>query len=225
MYIDVHTHRHYGEGNSDLMSVYNLFTHNSETPILNFEQYSIGMHPWHLGALPLPEQWWVLERYACYKEVCAIGECGLDKNASFSFLEQTKWFLQQARLAEDLRKPVLIHCVKSYNELLYLRRSSSWQQAWIVHGFRGSLQLAQELVRVGFYLSFGGSLLFENSKLPLVFQEIPLERVFLETDNALDLDIAHLYGFSARLRGMDLAAFSDALCHNAGECSLFLNFI
>jgi len=113
--------------------------------------YSVGIHPWHAGASELK----IVETMAEHPNVVAIGEAGLDKLASAPLKVQEELFISQIELAEKLRKPLIIHCVKAWQELIDIRKRYKSDIPWIIHGFRGNGELARQLLRFGFQLSFG----------------------------------------------------------------------
>ena len=87
--------------------------------------------------------------------VVAIGEAGLDTLAESPMDLQKEVFLAQANLAEETHKPLIIHCVKAWADLIACKKAVKPEMPWIIHGFRGNGELASQLVRLGFYLSFG----------------------------------------------------------------------
>ena len=153
--------------------------------------YSVGIHPWEAHR---PADWALLERLAADERVFAIGECGLDKYAQAPLPLQREVFRRQVRLAQGLDKPVIVHCVRCFGELLALQRQFTDGRAerstrdkpgfsFIVHGFRGKPQLAAQLLRQGFYLSFGEKFNAESLRIT------PIGRRFRETDeSALTID-------------------------------------
>lgn len=163
-----------------------IHTHNPDAPadaVINLDRrddtmkpdrlYSVGWHPWW-GE---PDMEWV-ERTAADPRVVMVGECGIDKLRSPLSLErQLEITRSHALLAERLAKPLLLHIVGAWNEIINLRRSLKPTQPWIIHGFRGKPQLARQLVDAGFYLSLGKRF---NPSVPDV---IPPERIFRETDD------------------------------------------
>lgn len=138
---------------------------------------SLGLHPWYLQSETLSDELNHLEHQLRVGSFQMVGECGLDKCCATPFALQQEAFLSQLWLAERLKMPVVIHCVHAYNELLALRRQpipfsltnlgsrtstiqpQYWRQTWIVHGFTGTSQLAEELSRVGIFVSFGAAIL------------------------------------------------------------------
>jgi len=146
--------------------------------------FSVGIHPCYING-DGQEQWaQVLER-ATHPLCVAIGECGLDKRAATPLPEQTALFEQHIALAELLHKPLIIHCVKSYGELIGLRKKSGATGLWILHGFHKSEALAHELLKVGIKLSFNITLL-HDPRLKHLVETLPREYFFFETDENND---------------------------------------
>ncbi|MBO5768735.1 MAG: TatD family hydrolase, partial [Bacteroidales bacterium] len=112
-----------------------------------------------------------------HPRVVLMGEIGLDKLCDAPFDKQRQLFEQQLSLAAEMKKPVILHVVKAMDEVLALhRRFSSQIPAWIIHGFRGNAQQAQQYLRHGFHLSFG------PRYNPDAFQATPPARRLFETD-------------------------------------------
>jgi TatD DNase family protein len=143
--------------------------------------FSVGIHPWdadrfHPGWLD------TLNMLLNYQQVVAIGECGMDKNTDIPLNVQQEVLERQLIVSEICRKPLILHCVGCFNELIALREKHSPTQHWIIHGFRGKPELATQLLRAGFHLSFGEKF---NAESVLA---TPLERLLVETDDS-ELDI------------------------------------
>ena len=121
---------------------FNIHTHSSifpETEILSLspEQLSTnihtmyasaGIHPWELTLENANSQWETLRHSITDKRIVAIGECGLDKLKGPSMALQTIVFKQEATLAEENSLPLIIHCVKAFNELIQLKKEISPRQ-------------------------------------------------------------------------------------------------
>lgn len=119
--------------------------------------YSAGIHPWwtSLPEFDAPRWLSVLQRLAALPEVRHIGECGIDTLRGAGVEVQQRLFVEQAALAEALQKPLTIHCVRAFDRLLALHKELQPAQRWTIHGFRGRPELARQLLRAGFDLSFG----------------------------------------------------------------------
>jgi TatD DNase family protein len=127
-----------------------------------------------------------LRDFVALPEVVAIGEAGLDRLAATPIDIQQDLFARQAHLAEALQKPFIIHCVKAWEELIAVKKQIKPETTWIIHGFRGKPDLAEQLVRQGFHLSFGAY--FNPGSLPVAYPN----HILTETDDA-DSSIQWVY--------------------------------
>jgi TatD DNase family protein len=157
--------------------------------------YSIGIHPWHIN--DLDGQLDALKACISYPNVMAVGECGLDKLKGAPMEIQINAFDAQIKIANVFKKPLVIHCVQAYSEVISLLTQSLVPV--IFHGFNKRITIANELLHKGYYLSFGADLLNEHSAAFKVFGEIPSDRFFLETDDA-SIDIKEVYLAASRIR-------------------------
>ena len=203
---------------------FNIHTHTSlhpKTEILSLapeqhsadihmEYASVGIHPWHLTLENSAPQWEALRQSVKDKRIIAIGECGLDKLQGPSLELQTSLFKQEATLAEECSLPLIIHCVKAFNELIQLKKEISPRQPWIIHGFRGKLPLAADCIRHGFYLSIGSR--FQADAL----KAIPLDHLFIETDESEE-SIGSIYQRIAETKGISLQELTEAINKNVRE--------
>lgn len=137
-------------------------------------RYSVAIHPWHTAEGDFD---YVLA-LAQSPQVVAIGETGLDKLRGPSLEKQTELFVRHAHLAQQLGKPLIIHAVRTFPELIRLKRELRPSVPWIIHGFRGNATLARELLRHGFYLSYG------TRNNPDAVAATPRDRRLIETDEA-----------------------------------------
>lgn len=159
---------------------------SSDAAMSSSNFYSVGIHPWQPDESLLPE----LQRYALLSSVLAIGETGLDKTRASTPHEwelQHSLFEAHIRLSEEVKKPLIIHCVKAWDELLHIRKITHPTMPWIIHGFRGKGALATQLLNSGFYLSFGP--LHHPDALKAAWSA---HRLFAETDDKL-IDIRTVY--------------------------------
>ena len=121
----------------------------------------------------------------CQKDkVVAVGEIGLDyywDNESHDV--QKKWFIKQLELARELDLPVIIHSRDAAADTLEIMKEHAKGLRGVIHCFSYSLELAREYVKMGFHIGIGGVVTFKNGKkLKEIAQEIPLDRILLETD-------------------------------------------
>ena len=193
MLLDIHTH-HLSEDPSN--AVLNCDIKNQ--PIPNNAFYiSVSIHPWQLtydnSQLQLE---WLLTTLTD-KRVIAIGEVGLDKLCTTPFDLQNNIFCNIIDIATQYNLPLIIHAVKTTNELIMLKKQIQPKNAWIIHGFRGKKELAKSLIEQGFYLSFG------ERYNPQSLQSTPVDRLLFETDEST-ININYLYEQAAILRGVTI---------------------
>lgn len=200
-FIDIHTHTE--ESNENLLQIINL---NLESPCPEQGYYSYGIHPWALDNVDfqIEEALSSLEARLQSPNVIALGEAGLDKIHKASFERQVAVFERQIELSEALQKPMILHDVRSHNEIIALRKKHKAQQPWIVHGFSGTEQDIKQLIGQGIYLSVGENLLHPERKIYKSFKFIDLDYLFLETDMA-EIEVEKVYEAAAKLLEMDLS--------------------
>lgn len=171
------------------------------------EWYSLGIHPWHIPTT-LPDRGiGQLLNHAAHPQVLAIGEAGLDKLTETPLSVQAAVFQQQAQLAEEVGKPLIIHLVKATNELLQLKRRMQPRTPWIIHGFRGKSALAETYLRHGFHLSFG------EKYQPEALRAVPLDHLFIETDEST-VAVEALYQKAATVLSIPVWQLKEAVQHN-----------
>ncbi len=185
--------------------IYNL---GLQAEPVNFP-YSIGIHPKDIDVSAIEEQFSWLESNItdhCF----AVGECGLDSFAETDQKLQKNVFLRQIKLANEIKKPVIIHCVKKFYEVISLKKYA--EQPMIIHGFNKKQGIAHDLLHHNFYLSFGKALLY-NLSLQNTFKSIPIDKIFLETDNE-DFNIGELYGKASELKGISTEKMNEQILEN-----------
>jgi len=209
-YVNIHTHI-LPKTTDNSIAVYNVFAQDVESHKL--EGYvSVGLHPWHIHE-GFENDLKRLADFALSKNVLAIGEAGLDKLCATSFDVQEHVFKQQADLASRLRKPMILHAVRSFGEILRIRQVYAESPSWIIHGFRGSIHIARELVGKGFYLSFGSYILNSNEKDFEIVKAVPVSNMFLETDDK-EVGISGVYKFVSAAKKMNEEALKKAVFDN-----------
>jgi len=205
-YFDIHTHAIPEHPSQAIVSV-NI----DDLPIAKDIQFvSIGIHPWYLTEENAVDQWKTLKESVNEARIKAIGEAGLDKLRGASIKLQTSIFQEEIALAETYHLPMVIHCVRAFNELMQIKKESKPKQPWIIHGFRGKPSIAQELLKHGCWLSFGSNYQEESVRIT------PLNRLFIETDEAEE-SIENIYQRIAHTRGISLEELTEGVKKNVQE--------
>jgi len=200
-FIDIHTHT--TKSRDNLIQIVNL---DLKSPCPEQGYYSYGIHPWALDNVDfqIEEALSLLEARLQSPNVLALGEAGLDKMHKASFERQIELFERQIELSEALKKPMILHDVRSHNEIITLRKKHKAHQPWIVHGFSGTEQDVQQLIGQGIYLSVDESLLHSERKIYKSFKFIDLDYLFFETDMS-EIGVETIYEAAANLLEMDLS--------------------
>ena len=201
-------HRHSPAKDLEETAIVNIFP-KQEVP--GNHLYSVGLHPWYVFENVLNRDLKLVEEKGV--NAAAIGECGLDRSCDLPFELQLNVLRAQVEIAAALGKPLIIHCVRAYPELISEKNACHNKLPWIVHGFRGYPEMASQLIDHGLYLSFGEALL-RDRHLGAILASIPEDRYFLETDES-NINISEIYGKAALLRKTDIETILLQQTNNA----------
>lgn len=222
-YINIHGHRQASSIEEWVMM--NLMAKDFPPEDIEYGYYSVGFHPYNVGKANEQETLDRVRMAVEHPRVLAIGEIGLDKSIEASMEDQQRIFEKQVKIAESANLPVILHAVRSFNELIAFMKAKQPVVPMIIHGYNGGVQMADELVKSGFMISFGQALTGEHSKIIEALQVVPVEKMFLETDEG-DMDIRELYQFAAELKGVSLDHLRVQIFENARtHLSRFSKFI
>lgn len=148
-----------------------------------FVYAAVGIHPDEVGALN-EETFAEMKKLFQHKKVVAVGEIGLDyywDNEPHDV--QQEWFIRQVELARELDLPVLIHSREAAADTMYVMKTYAQGLRGVIHCYSYSREMAEEYVKMGFYIGIGGVVTFKNAKkLKEVAEAVPLKRIVLETD-------------------------------------------
>lgn len=191
---DLHTHHGTGENA--------IFSRSFGRPYPESARFSAGLHPWYLTSdtFEAAVEW--LQEQVALPHCAAVGEAGLDKICTTDWTVQERAFRHCIGVAVAHQKPLIIHCVRAYEEVLALKKEWGTQGdtiPWIFHGFNKKPAVAQMLLRAGAYLSFGAALLVPDSPAAQSLAICPPGRYFLETDDRSDVSIAAVYAAAAAI--------------------------
>ncbi len=206
--IDLHTHQFKSD---TFLQILNIFAQDLPFPddeIL----FSIGLHPWHLGLVDREACLHSIELAVQRKNMLAVGECGLDRSISTDFAVQELYFRKQIEIAEKNAKPLIIHCVRSFPDLIKLKKETKSSVPWIIHGFQGNQQSAMQLIMHGFYFSVGEKLLANDLKKHIL-SVLPTDRLFLETDDR-EISIKRIYSLASQILQVDEETLSGIILEN-----------
>lgn len=213
-FFNLHTHKFSNQ--PDVLELVNQYPQEFDTTI---SYYSIGIHPLYINENRLENDFQIVDKKLALQECLALGECGLDKRSETPFDVQQSVLERQLALAEKHQKPVVIHCVAAFQELIEIKNRLKISVPMIVHGFSKKVELAKQLIDNGFYISFGKYLLL-NPELESVFKGIPNDRFFLETD-MVEEGIQAVYALAAKYKKMELSELQEIV--NGNFKTVFFN--
>lgn len=146
---------------------------------------AVGIHP-HSAKEVDESTIEILRSFAARDKVVAIGEIGLDFHYDNSPRDiQKKWFKEQIKLAKEVNLPIVVHSRESDQEVLdIIKEAQDGTLRGVLHCFSGSVELAKEYIKLGFYISLAGPVTFKNARVPKeVAKAVPLDKLLVETDS------------------------------------------
>jgi TatD DNase family protein len=213
IYIDIHSHYKISKDASYALS--NLekaglkqFITDGELP----KNTCIGIHPWWCEDLTESEvDQFFIQLEKVKDNVIAIGECGLDRVHHSDFEKQKRIFKKHLEFSSGA--PLILHNVRASSDFYNFITASNTRKM-IIHDYQGSLQETKEWLKRGAYFSYGRKLLTgQNSKALESLSIIPLDRLFLETDD-MNANIEEVYmAFSIR-QNVDLYKVCEQIEEN-----------
>ncbi|MBP5644026.1 MAG: TatD family hydrolase [Bacteroidales bacterium] len=223
MFVDIHTH-------VDNQSVIKIVDDFSEKILMTW-----GIHPWDLRHFERNgTKCGAVEKFSITESLCekrispfrfapvemtgvfAVGEVGLDKVHNDTFEKQVEVFEEMIRLSESYHKPMIIHCVRAYSEIIEMRKKTKATMPWVIHGFNSSVETMRQLLRYDMYISLGEILYRNENQAIKILNDIPVERLFLETDVS-GRDIKDVYYKAAALMGCEVEFLCNKIFENYGR--------
>lgn len=208
-YIDLHTH--HPVNSEHIRSVTNVFLQDVDAGLPACTYFSAAVHPWHASAFTVARTEQLLEKLAELPGLIAIGETGLDKACSTPFQQQQLIFGTHVRFAEQLHKPLLIHAVRSWNELIEALKKAKIPA--IIHGYTGGSEITKQLMALGTCFSFGKGVLSPSRGFMESLRLIPPGSIFMETDDG-DVEISEIYAKVSQLYGLSMVDLKIQLIKN-----------
>jgi len=200
--IDTHAHLYSDKFTDDLPEIMQRATENGISKILLpnidsttteamlkvVENYPnclpmMGLHPCSVSET-VAEELKHVEQQLSIRNYIAVGEIGIDLYWDNTYIkEQISAFEQQMKWAVELDLPVAIHCRNSFNEIFTsVEKVQNGKLRGVLHCFTGNQEQAKRVINLGLYIGLGGVLTFKNSGVDKAIQNIPMEKLLLETD-------------------------------------------
>ena len=205
----VNLHTHFYTNSDSILEIVNQYPYEFIDAI---PHYSIGIHPWYIFDERVNEDLNFIKNKLQLNECIALGECGLDKRIEKKMDLQINVFESQLYLLNEIPKPVILHCVAAFDEVISCKKNSSIQSPFIIHGFSKNIPLAKQLLTQDFYLSFGKYLL-RNPEIELIFKYVPNDKIFLETDTISE-SLEEVYTFAAKCKNISVEEMKEIVWNN-----------
>ena len=208
-FIDIHTHN--PVNSEEIISVPSFFIQDIDLQKDINILFTAGIHPWHATEYSTEQVTTMLDHLTKQPNLIAFGETGLDKACAADYQLQKQLFELHIEYAEKYRKPVIIHAVKSWNELiLYFKQT---KVSFVLHGYSEGIELTKQLIDLGCYFSLGKSILQNTSRFREAVQIIPPTSLFLETD-ASTFEIVEIYREASKLMDIPLEELKIQINNN-----------
>lgn len=201
LFVNIHGHRK--ANNIQEWVLRSLMASEYPPDDIEYGHYSVGFHPYNVGKFDEQDTLNKVRLATENQNVFAIGEIGLDKSIKAPLELQTRIFERQVDIAEFADLPVILHVVRAFNEIIAFKKTHNPSVPMIIHGYNGNKEIAEELVKAGFLISFGEAIADDNTKVIEAFKAVPLEKMFLETDEG-GMDIREIYQAAAELKGISM---------------------
>lgn len=172
--------------------------------------YSAGIHPWN-AENATESLFSRLEQLLQLGNVLAVGECGIDKAIATPIDVQQSVMMRQVLLSEKYQKPLIVHCVRAWQEIISLHRIIKPSQKWIIHGFRAKPTVLDTLLKEDFLISYGHHFNAESVKIT------PLHHILIETDECRQ-PIIQLASAIAEVKGISTESLLAAVSQNIQSC-------
>lgn len=209
-FLDFHTHYLDRLDNSNITEIVSLHFDDMK----DHHYFTIGFHPWKtLQKISNEEKQIFIEKLN--KDQClAMGEMGLDNLKGPDMSLQMDILRSQLEIAQELDLPVIIHCVKAYDQLLQIKKEFPLIKNWCIHGYARHAILANQLIKQGFYISLMPVTTI-NDKYIKLLQSIPLDKLFLETDSMPNIQIENIYLQASKILGVSIDGLKQQIHNNA----------
>jgi len=201
IFVNIHGHRK--ANNIQEWVLRSLMASQYPPDDIEYGYYSVGFHPYNVGKFDEQDTLNKVRLSTENPNVIAIGEIGLDKSIETPLEVQKRIFEKQVGIAEFADLPVILHVVRAFNEMIEFMKVHNPSVPMIIHGYNGNKEMATELVRAGFLISFGEAIAGGHTKVVEAFRAVPVEKIFLETDEG-EMDIREVYLAAAELKKISL---------------------
>lgn len=182
--------------------------------------FSTGIHPKFFNINTLDEDLEKLEKLCNNKNCLAIGETGLDCSAE-NYDVQKQIFQRQIIIAQKFSKPLIIHCVRAYNDIIFFIKKYKLINPIVFHGYNGNSQTTNNLLNYPqVFFSFSDRFM-HLPKTSEQIKKIPIEKIFIETDNNPQSNLYEILKRISQIKNVDETEFANQMMKNFEKITSF----
>lgn len=207
--LDFHTHSMRHADSQNVQEIVSIHLGQQK----HYHYFTVGMHPWWTEQPVSPNQKDDLVKLLGHDNCLAMGEMGLDNLKGPEMGIQMNILRSLLAIADEMGKSVIIHCVRAFDQLIQIKKEFPNIRNWCVHGYGRHTTLAKQLIDQGFYVSLMPTM--PLAKYQQLFDSLPHDRLFLETDSMKEADITTVYSNVAAMLNVDVSDLCAQINHNA----------
>jgi TatD DNase family protein len=210
-YYDILAHRR--SDDPDVLTILAIAVDASTEDLEDDLPCCVGVHPKSIDE-DVDDVLFIARDLAHEDTVVAVGECGLDRAIPVGWVDQMRVFEDQVSFSELLCKPLIVHCVRAHADVVTLFRELQVAQPWVIHDFNKGADTLERVIDAGLFVSFGASVMQDNSPAAESVAAVPANRFFLETGNQHSFTIKEIYDRVAHLRGVTVEELGSHIHSN-----------
>jgi TatD DNase family protein len=215
-YLDAHIHSANLETNTQ--SIISLDPRNIDQHLIQNHFFTLGLHPWWINEAPIENVLSEINKLKTHQNFIALGECGLDRHRNQNFNVQVEVFKQQLLYAKQNNIPcVTLHCVRAFSDILEILKEVNYLGNLFFHDYNGNPETTETLLQLNSYFSLGFKILDAKTKAARSLNIIPINRLFLETDN-FEVSLHQLYEHTAKIKNLTVHGLQLKIIENFSSC-------
>lgn len=213
MWVDFHSHKNAKE--DGVIRVYSLsYDDVLQEKSIKADCFTIGFHPWWIGKQVEFDEEIVLS-FLQKPNCLGLGEIGLDRSIPADFEQQKEIFTKYFDLAKKFNvKVIVLHCVRAYSDVLQILKNKKPTVKIIFHDYNGNAQMTEQLLKWDCYFSVGQKIFDPQTTMAKNLRAIPLDRLFLETDDQDEVSIQAIYQKLALLLNRETHRMQSQILQN-----------
>ncbi len=211
-YIDFHTHK--PKKTDTHICIQSLLLDEFQKENFLFP-FTLGVHPWWVDEISKVDFFEIYEKLSNHPNYLGLGEIGLDRTRVENWQKQIELFEFQLKLANDYNESfIIIHCVRAFNEVIKYIKKDNYKGEVIFHDYHGNESITKDFIKRDYYFSLGKKLLHESEHFHKSIELIPLDRLFIESDDNEGIEVELIYEKLANLKSISIIELKEHIYKN-----------